>query len=250
MFRLSPLRLRTFRRCRLRYKYQYVDRLPARPTSQDVVGALIHAALHDFFAYVPLHERDEERLTTILDEKWQALVFRLGSPAERQAWRERAEEQLRRFSHQHDLLAQPLALESYCQVPVSDRVALVGRIDRVDEEPDAALHVIDYKTGARPPEVDVEQLRLYAIMLERKLSRPLRRASYFYLEEGDVWSIHPTREELETTLAQALAAAEEMAAERDYPATIGKHCAACPYLASCAHRDQIAQLPARGGEGW
>jgi putative RecB family exonuclease len=248
MFKLSPLRLRVFRRCKLRYKYQYVERLPPKPSPQDVVGALVHATLHDFFAHVPVHDRDVERLITILNEKWEALVFRLGSAAEREAWRQRAEAQMRRFSHQHDLSIQPLILEGYYEVPVSDQVTLVGRVDRVDEEPDGGLHVIDYKTGDRPPEVDVEQLCLYAIMLERKLPRPLRRASYFYLEEGDVWSIQPTREELEASLSQVLAAVDDMAAEQDFPPTIGRHCASCPYLAICAERDKIAQL--RQAEGW
>jgi hypothetical protein len=96
--------------------------------------------------------------------------------------------------------------------------------------------------------VDVNQLRFYAIMLERKLSRPLRRASYFYLEEGDVWSIRPTREELDESLGQALATAESIAAERDFAATIGRHCSGCPYLGVCARRDEIAQL--RQEEGW
>jgi putative RecB family exonuclease len=248
MLKLSPLRLRVFRRCKLRYRYQYVDRLPPRPSPQDVVGALVHATLRDFFAYVPAHDRDVERLVTLLNEKWQALVFRLGSPAEREAWRQRAEAQMRRFSHQHDLSIRPLALEAYYEVPVSDQVTLIGRIDRVDEEPDGGLHLIDYKTGVRPPEVDVDQLCLYAIMLEQKLLRPLRRASYFYLEEGDVWSIYPAREELEESLGQALATAESMAAEQDFPATIGRHCAGCPYLAVCTQRDIIAQL--RQEEGW
>ena len=248
MLKLSPLRLRVFRRCKLRYKYQYVDRLPARPSPQDVVGALVHATLHDFFAHVPVHDRDVERLITILNEKWQALVFRLGSPVEREAWRQRAEAQMRRFSHQHDLSLRPLALEAHYEVPVSDQVTLVGRVDRLDEEPDRGLHLIDYKTGTRPPEVDVDQLCIYAIMLERKLSRPVRRASYFYLEEGDVWSIRPTREELEESLSQALATVEDMAAEQDFPATVGRHCAGCAYLRACAHRDEIAQL--RQEEGW
>lgn len=248
MFKLSPLRLRTFRRCRLRYKYQYVDRLPGRPSPQDVVGALVHATLRDFFANVPVHDRDEERLIIVLDERWQALGFRLGSPAEREAWRERAEAQMRRFSHQHDLSVRPLALEAYYEVSLSDQLALVGRVDRVDEEPDGGLHLIDYKTGDRPPEVDVDQLLLYAIMLERKLARPLRRASYFYLEEGDVWSIYPTREELQESLRQALATAKSMGTEKDFAATIGRHCAGCPYLRVCAHRDEIAQL--RQEEAW
>lgn len=248
MLKLSPLRLRTFRRCKLRYRYQYVERRRGRPSPGDVLGALIHAILHDFFAYVPPHDRDVERLICLLDEKWQNLTFRMGSPAEREAWRERAEELLRRFSHQHDLEAQPLALEAYYEAPIADGVALVGRVDRVDEEPDGSLHIIDYKTGARPPEVDAQQLRLYAIILERRLSRPLRRASYFYLDDGEVFSMRLSQEELEGELDEAVKTARAIAEEKEYPATIGQHCAGCHYLSVCVHRDEIAQL--RQEEGW
>jgi putative RecB family exonuclease len=246
MFRLSPERLRTFRRCKLRYRYQYVDRLPGRPSPQDILGAVIHAALHDFFRYVPPSERDEERLITVLDEKWQALAHRPAAAGE--SLRERAEAQLRLFAREEDLSVQPLALEAHFQAPLSEGVALVGRVDRVDEEPDGSLHLIDYKTGPRPEEPDVEQLYLYAIMVGHKLSRPLRRASYYYLELGDVLSISPDRQELDEVARRALAAAQEMTAETEYPATVGRHCAGCPYLYLCAERDRIAQL--RQEEGW
>ena len=245
MFKVSPERLRTFRRCRLRYSYQYVDRLPGRASPQDVLGALVHAALHDFFRYVSPSERDEERLITVLDEKWQALAHR---PVGGESLRERAEAQLRLFAREEDLSVQPLALEAHFQVPLSEGVALVGRVDRVDEEPDGSLHIIDYKTGARPEEPDVEQLHLYAIMLTRKLLRPLHRASYYYLELGDVLSISPDRQELDDVARRALGAAQEMAAGTEYPATVGRHCAGCPYLYLCAERDRIAQL--RQEEGW
>lgn len=245
MFKVSPERLRTFRRCKLRYRYQYVDRLPGRPSPQDVLGALIHAALHDFFRYVPPSERDEERLVTVLEEKWQALAHR---PTGSESLRERAEAQLRLFAREEDLSVQPLALEAHFQVPLSEGVALVGRVDRVDQEPDGSLHLIDYKTGPRPEEPDVEQLHLYAIMVSRMLSRPLRRASYYYLELGEVLSISPDRLELDEVARRAVAAAQEMNAATEYPATLGRHCAGCPYLYLCAERDRIAQL--RQEEDW
>jgi putative RecB family exonuclease len=246
MFRISPERLRTFRNCRLRYRYQYVDRLPGRARPGDALGALVHAALHDFFRYVPPSERDEERLITVLDEKWQALG-RLPATT-RESLRERAESRLRLFAREEDLSVQPLALESHFQVPLSETVALVGRVDRIDQEPDGSLHVIDYKTGARPEEPDVEQLHLYAIMVARTLTGPFRRASYYYLELGEVLSISPDRQELDEVARRVLAAAEEMVAETEYAATIGRHCADCPYLYLCAERDRIAQV--RQEEGW
>jgi len=246
MFRVSPERLRTFRRCRLRYRYQYVDRLPGRAGAQDALGALVHAALHDFFRYVPPSDRDEERLITVLDEKWQSLA-RLPA-ATKEALRERAEAQLCLFAREEELAVQPLALESAFQVSLSESVALVGRVDRIDQEPDGSLHLIDYKTGPRPEQPDVEQLHLYAIMVARTLSGPLRRASYYYLELGEVLSISPDSQELEGIARRALAAAQEMMAETEYSATVGRHCAGCPYLYLCAERDRIAQL--RQEEGW
>jgi len=245
MFKVSPERLRTFRRCKLRYRYQYVDRLPGRARPEDALGALVHAALHDFFRYVPPSERDEERLITVLDDKWQALARR---PAGGESLRERAEAQLRLFAREEDLSVQPLALEAHFQVLLSESVALMGRVDRVDQEPDGSLHVIDYKTGPRPEEPDVEQLHLYAIMVARMLSHPLRRASYYYLELGEVLSISPDRQELDEVARRAIAAAQEMAAQTEYPATIGRHCASCPYLYLCSERDRIAQL--RQEEAW
>jgi len=246
MFKVSPERLRTFRRCRLRYRYQYVDRLPGRASPGDALGALVHAALHDFFRYLPASERDEERLITVLDDKWQALASL--PAATRGELRERAEAQLRLFAREEDLSVQPLAMESHFQVPLSEGVALVGRVDRIDQEADGSLHLIDYKTGPRPEEPDVEQLHLYAIMVARMLSHPLRRASYYYLELGEVLSISPDRQELDEVARRALAAAQEMASETEYPATVGRHCAGCPYLYLCAERDRVAQL--RQEEGW
>jgi putative RecB family exonuclease len=211
-----------------------------------MLGALVHAALHDFFRHVPPSERDEERLITILDEKWLALAR--FPAATRESLRERAEAQLRLFAREEDLSVQPLALESPFQVPLSEGVALTGRVDRIDQEADGALHIIDYKTGPRPEEPDVEQLHLYAIMVARTLTGPLRRASYYYLELGEVLSISPDRQELEGVARRALAAAEEMVAETEYPATIGRHCAGCPYPFLCSERDRIAQV--RQEEGW
>ena len=50
MARYSPLRFRVFDACRLRYRYQYVDRIPARLRPQDTAGSLVHRVLCDFFS--------------------------------------------------------------------------------------------------------------------------------------------------------------------------------------------------------
>ena len=248
MFRLSPLRVRVFRGCKLRYKYQYVDKLPARLRPQDTAGTLVHNVLCDFFAKVPAPERTAERLLALFDERWRALSPRYLRMPGVDELRDRARQQLERFAREADLQAQPFLIEAYFQARLAPDVVLVGRLDRVDEEADGSLHIIDYKTGEPPEEVDASQLRLYAIMVEEKLERPVSRASFWYLEDGSVWSIELTEEEKRRALAQALDAVRQMDEEREYPPTIAPHCAHCPYLYACAYRQEIAQR--RQAEGW
>jgi putative RecB family exonuclease len=240
--------VRVFRGCRLRYKYQYVDRLPPRLRPQDTAGALVHNVLCDFFAKVPALERTAERLLAMFDERWQALSPRYLAMPGVDDLRQRARRQLERFGQEQNLKAEPFLIEAYFQARLTPNVILVGRLDRLDEEPDGALHVIDYKTGEAPEDVDDSQLRLYAIMVEEKLERLVSRASFWYLDDGSVWSIALAEEDKRRALAEALGAVQQMEMEKDYPPTIDPHCAHCPYLLTCAYRQEIAQR--RQAEGW
>jgi len=247
MFRLSPLRVRVLSTCRLRYRYQYVERISARLRPQDTAGSLIHSLLCDFFAKAPLDERTPERLLEMFQQRWAALSPRYRRMPGVDELRRRSAEQLQRFAAQHDLQAQPCMVEAYLQVRLAPDVLLFGRMDRIDEEPDRSLHVIDYKTGAHPEEVDAAQLYLYAIMVEEKLQRPVSRASFWYLDDGRIWTTDLTDEQKRRALEEALAAAREMQTLTDFPPTIAPHCGHCPYLYACAYRDEIAQRRQAGG---
>jgi putative RecB family exonuclease len=238
MFKLSSFRLRVFRQCRRRYKYQYVDRLPTRPSPYNTMGAHVHNALKAFFSLPETEERTGERLLDLLLESWQQNRSGFSDLEDEERWRERAVAQLRSFARDNDLAARPLLLESYMETPLSPQLVLLGRIDRVDDEADG-LHVIDYKTGRRPEEVDVQQLHLYTIMLERSLGRSVARASYLYLDDGSAWTASPQREELEEAVAAVTAAYNEIVVERDYATNVGRHCSFCDYQAICPSREEI-----------
>ena len=248
MLRLSPLRLRVFNTCFLRYSYQYVNRIPARLRPQDTVGTLVHNVFCTFFAKVPREERTAERLIGMFQEGWEALSPRYRRIPGVDDLRLRSIEQLERFAQQQDLQAEPCLVEAYFQVQLAPDVLLFGRMDRIDEEADGSLQVIDYKTGAHPEEVDASQLRLYAIMVESKLERTVSRFSFWYLEDGRVWTADLGGDWKEATLQEALAAVRTMQRQTEFPPTIAPHCAHCPYLYACAVRDEIAQR--RRAEGW
>ena len=248
MFRLSPLRVRVLNTCRLRYRYQYLERIPARLRPQDTAGTLVHNVLCDFFAKIPRQERTPERLSDMFQQRWDALSPRYRRIPGVDALRQRSIEQLQRFASQQHLQAEPFMVEAYFQVRLAPDLLLFGRMDRIDEEPDGSLHIIDYKTGAHPEEVDAAQLHLYAIMVEEKLQRAVSRASFWYLDDGLVWTAELTDEQKRQALAGALAAAREMQTLTDFPPTMAPHCAHCPYLYACQYRDEIAQR--RQAEEW
>lgn len=249
MSRISPLRLRVFASCQLRYRYQYVRRLPARLRTADTAGSLVHRVLRDFFSKVPNDERSDGRLLQLFDEYWDALSPRFRRMPGVDDLRASRAGQLRRFAVQHDLHAEPLLVEPYLQVEVAPGVVLFGRTDRIDEEKDdGTLHIIDYKTGSMPDEVDAGQLRLYAIMVEKKLGRVVSRLSFWYLDDGRVWTVNLSDDDKRQIRDELLSTAQEMEKVTEFPPSIGPHCAHCPYLHACEVRAEIERM--RAGEGW
>jgi len=248
MARFSPLRFRVFDACRLRYRYQYLDRIPARLRPQDTAGSLVHRVLCDFFSKLAPEERSGERLVRMFEEGWEALSPRYRRMKGVDQLREDSIAQLKRFAAQHDLSAIPLLVEPYFQVEVASGVTLFGRVDRIDEEADGSLHVIDYKTGAHSDEVDVGQLRLYAIMAEESLRRPVSRLSFWHLDDGLVWTAEFSDEDKRRARSEMLDAVERMNAVNEFPAHIGPHCGHCPYLYACTERTEIQRR--RETEGW
>lgn len=248
MTRYSPLRFRVFDTCRLRYRYQYVDKARAYLRPADTAGSLVHRVLCDFFAKIPHDERTEERLLQMFEEGWSALAPSYKRVPGVEELHAAGVTQLRNFAAGFDLKAEPYAVEAYLQVGVAPGVTLFGRMDRIDQEPDGTLHIIDYKTGTQPDEIDTKQLMLYAIMVEQELTKAVSKASFWYLDDGQVWTADLEDEDKRQVLEETLAAAREMENLSEFPATIGRHCAYCPYLKGCEFRQEIAER--REAEGW
>jgi putative RecB family exonuclease len=247
VFKVSPLKLRVYLTCPLRYRYQYLDRLPPRLRPQDTVGTAVHLVLQQFFR-LPPPERTPQRLLELFDQRWATLSPRYRRMPGVEELRERARRQLEEFAARQDLSAQPYLLEPYLEVPLAPDLVLFGRPDRIDQEADGSLHVIDYKTGEPPQEVDAAQLHLYAIMVQKGLGRPVARVSFWFLEGGQTWTEPVGAQALAEAEAQAVALAREMQAAATFPGRLGPHCAHCPFLHVCQHRGEIAQR--RQAEGW
>jgi RecB family exonuclease len=246
--KLSPLRVRVFDTCRLRYRYQYVDRIKSRLRIGDTAGSLVHRVLSDFFTKVAAAQRTPATLLGMFGRSWVALSPRYLQMAGVERLREDCRRQLERFAEEHDLSAKPFMVEAYFEVELEPGIVLFGRMDRIDAEPNCTLHIIDYKTGSQPDEIDPGQLWLYAILVEEKLARAVGKASFWFLDDGRTWTMDLAAGEKARVRQELLATVEEMQTVSEFPATIGPHCGHCPYLHACEHRAEI--LPRLESGDW
>jgi RecB family exonuclease len=127
------------------------------------------------------------------------------------------------------------------------RLAVSGRVDRVDERGDE-LVVVDYKTGRRELDTDdargSQALALYVLGVRRTLRRTCRRVELHHLPTGTVASFEHTDESLqrhldraEHTAADIVTATDTLAAGADvddvFPPAPSNACAWCDFRRIC-----------------
>src|SRR3954454_9125102 len=145
LFACTPSRLTTWLDCPRRYKFVYVDRpSPPKgpPWAHNSVGAVVHTALAAWWD-LPVERRTPESAATLVRSRWIDLGFR--DDEQSATWRERAADMVAGYVERLDPHDKPVGVERTVAMR-TERLALSGRIDRLDRRGDD-LVVVDYKTG-------------------------------------------------------------------------------------------------------
>jgi putative RecB family exonuclease len=245
MFEASPFSLNMFQQCPRQYKFQYIDRLSdiyrkARPYF--TMGDHIHAALKDFLSVVPVTERNLPKLENLLREKWRRNRKGFNDKDDEKKWGEKALNQLRWFAQNQDMSINPFMIEKNHRVELTDTIILKGRIDRVDRELDGGLHIIDYKTGKMPSEINELQLHIYALILSKQQHSPLKKASYLYLGVGKWQTIELSEQDLAQATSYVIDMVDRICREKEYPATPNIFCWNCDFLEICPSKEEAAKF--------
>ena len=176
LFSCTPSRLTTWLDCPRRYRFSYVDR-PTPPKAgawaHNSVGAAVHVALAGWWS-LPLAERTPQSAGSLVRAGWQPSGFR--DDAQSAAWRERAADMVERYVTDLDPADEPIGVERTVAMR-TERLALSGRIDRLDRRGDE-LVVVDYKTGRHVLTTDDARgslaLALYAAAAARTHASSMR----------------------------------------------------------------------------
>ena len=188
---LSPSRAADFKTCPLLFRFRTIDKLPERPSADQVRGTLVHAVLERLFD-LPAAERTPEAAATLVAPAWSTLleaepavaeIFAAATaPAVTDAAALAAEADATGLATLIDVPAldeatrlaaflagaaslldgyfavedprrlQPAEREALISTVVDDELLIRGYIDRLDVSPAGDLRVVDYKTGGAPRE--------------------------------------------------------------------------------------------------
>jgi len=273
LYPCTPTRLSAWLDCPRRYRMSYLDRPPppkGPPWAHNSLGASIHNALAGWWR-LPLPRRTVAAAGTLLDRGWINEGFADETQSVRQ--RERAIAMVERYVAGLDPADEPLGVERTVATR-TDKIAVSGRIDRLDARPveaeltgpETELVVVDYKTGRHLLTVDDARssmaLALYALAAGRALRRACHRVELHHLPTGEVLAWSHTDESLTRHLGRAEDIAEECAAAdermRDglpadaydevFPPRPGPSCGWCDYRRHCPEGTAAAS-PRRPWDG-
>jgi putative RecB family exonuclease len=246
LFTCTPSRLTTWLDCPRKYRFVYVDRpTPPKgaPWAHNSLGAAVHTSLATWWDR-PLADRTPERAAALVRDKWIGLGFR--DDEQSLQWRERAARMVSDYVAQLDPHREPVGIERTVAMR-TDRLALSGRIDRLDRRGDE-LVVVDYKTGRHILTTDDARgsmaLAVYALAAVRTLRMHCVSVELHHLPTGDVIRWEHTEESLARHLERAAdIAAEAAGAEASvqdtdpgdtaFPPRPGPMCGWCDFAAHC-----------------
>lgn len=246
--RTSYSALETYRLCPQKFKFQELDRIPAKKSKAALFGTHIHSVLRFMFSRDPLFPTLDEVLQ-YLRENWPPQEKMDVTPEEKEMYLREGERMLKNFYAKNAPWNFPVVdLEARFEVLLDDprrheTHVLAGRIDRIDKT-DGGFEVIDYKTARSMPsqdEVDRNlQMSIYSLGLQKRWPHVKPEGitlSLYFLKHGEKLSTRRTPEATAETARAVLATISEIeehisSGTRFLPVP-GAQCSWCPYKPVC-----------------
>lgn len=250
LFACTPTRLTTWSDCPRRYRFAYADRPPPAkgpPWAHNSFGATVHTALRGWFD-LPAAGREPAAAGGLVDTAWVGDGYR--DKVQEMEARARARAMVVAYVRTQAPAGDPRGVERTVAFR-TDRLAVSGRVDRIDERPSRTgdgsveLVVVDYKAGRQPPGVDDARgslaLALYVLGARATLRASCQRVELHHVPSGAVAAWDHTEESLRRHLRRAQAIADEAQAADERYAAARRSAAAQQAEPAAQQAEQAAQ---------
>lgn len=237
-FRLSVSKSKTFLQCKKQYHFAYILKLPQKDQTFHIFGRFLHSVLELFYlSYIngsvePFH-KEMAIAFKAAQKEYQGKI----SPENIKEAYEIIDKYLQKLAEEKKYQPSVLAVEKHFKVAINERVALTGMIDKIQQDPDGILHVIDYKTTKNKKYLqdDWFQLLTYAwVLLQEDPTIEKVRGSYVLLRHNfEFMTKEFSREEILAVQNQYQSYAEQMETENKWEPTPTFLCTYCSFLEHC-----------------
>lgn len=246
--RISYSALDTFKRCPLKFKFQYIDKIKTPKSKNAIFGTLVHSALkmlHDPGPNIPT----EEEFLQYFANKWDSSIYESEQESIlvfAQAIKILKDYYAKNYPANFNVVALEIPFESPIIIN-NETHFITGKIDRIDKNLDGLFEVIDYKTAKKMPSQDsIEnnlQLSVYHLGVANrwpsiiKESRSIKVSLYF-LKHGEILSSTRTPENLEETkndITKTFAEIDRANKDRKFDATPNALCDWCEHQKLCPY---------------
>jgi len=157
------------------------------------LGQVVHDVLESL-SELPAEKRFDIPLKVLLGIKWQKVHGKMGGfrdDIEEMQYKDRALTMLSNVeSNPGPILEKAIKLKQdlpWYWLSEENNIILCGKIDWIKyNQEDDTVEIIDFKTGKNEESVNSLQLAIYRLLLENSQKRKIKKASYWYLDKGEI----------------------------------------------------------------
>jgi DNA helicase II / ATP-dependent DNA helicase PcrA len=231
---LSASDLTLYLTCPLKYKFARVFGIPQEPTINQRFGILMHNVLERFHKEPPEPGDELRALNRLFEGGWRRGGF--GKSDDEMQYRDRGLEALRLYWERERVSdSEPVWLERKFDFKIADH-HVRGRVDRVDKLADGAYELIDYKTGERKTEAELDsdlQLALYRLAAREAWDIEAAYASYDYVLDADKVAAPTKPDDAERVERTVVTVGEGVLSQDFEPRPSPSVCSWCDYRLVC-----------------
>ncbi len=241
-FRLSPSKIDTYEDCPLKFKFQYVLRVPQLPKTYFAMGRTMHSVAEQLVKMEQNGTKPTKELALeVFEQQWDSALYRNQRTKESQD-KATSKEMIKTYLDWDEKNPNtPVDVETKFKISIHD-ATISGIIDRVEMTPDGEYEVIDFKTGKAYKNKNTIkndiQMNVYALGTEKLYQKLPKKTSLFYIKSNEIVSHFIDRERLEefkTTLGETV---DDIFDEK-FQANPGWKCRWCDYAQICDEKDPI-----------
>ena len=175
-----------------------------------------------------------QRLMDLFESGWRRSGF--GTSDDELQFRDRAREAMRLYwERERESEGEPVWLERKFDIRIGAH-HVRGRVDRVDRLPDGSYELIDYKTGERKSEAELEsdlQLALYRLAAREAWGLEASTGSYYYVLDADKVAAPTKPDDAERVERTVLEVGEGVLGQDFEPRPSPTICSWCDYRLIC-----------------